>query len=203
MMICGAKVKSPPPPPGFSRSGSSFSSTGFTPSMRPAMAQVRRLSCRTARWKLITASVPASPAMDGPVVKPPLASMGISGMLMENDFPPISGTQSGMVRPRLLMPEIALLISEITTLMGVLNSAPSVSKIPPKMSFTPCQACSQLPVNTPVINVIIPSKMAFTPEIASLIPWENTEIAASTAGTTTEPMVISTVITFWMMGSTI
>ena len=167
------------------------------------MAHVRRLSWRTARWKLITASVPASPAILGPVVKPPLASMGISGILMENFFPPIRGTQSGMSSPRPLIPRIAWLIREITALIGVLNSAPSVSKIPPKMSFTPCHACSQLPVNTPVMKVMIPSKMAFTPAMASLIPWENTEIAASTAGITTWPMFSSTVITVWMMGSTI
>lgn len=53
------------------------------------------------------------------------------------------------------------------------------------------------------MKVMIPSKMAFTPAMASLIPWENTEIAASTAGITTWPMFSSTVITVWMMGSTI
>ncbi len=37
---------------------------------------------RTPRWKLITASRPASPAMLTPSVKPPFASIGISGMLM-------------------------------------------------------------------------------------------------------------------------
>ena len=106
-------------------------------------------------------------------------------MLMENDLPPSSGTQSGMVMPRLLMPAIALLIRAITALIGVLNRAPSVSKMPTKMDFTPSHAIRQLPENTPVMKLITPSKMVLTPLIALLMPSAKTPMAASTAGTTT------------------
>ena len=62
---------------------------------------------------------------------------------------------------------------------------------------------AQLPVNTPVMNVMMPSKMVFTPAMASLIPWANTEMAASTAGITTCPMFSSMVTRDWMNGMAI
>ena len=200
MVICGAKVMPPPPMP--PSAGMSASSTGLTPSSSPALAHVARFSRRTALWKLITASVPASPAMLAPLVNPPRASIGISGIFSPNVFPPNPGTQSGMVIFSPLMPAIALLISVITALIGALNRAPRVSKIPVKIDRTPSHACRQLPENTPVMNVITPSKMVFTPVMALLIPSENTAMAARTDGTTTCPIFSRMVARVRMTGIT-
>ena len=161
------------------------------------------LLARALRWKLITASVPASPAILGPVVKPPFASMGISGMLIEKLFPPITGTQSGIVRPRPLIPEIALLMMEITAFRGVFTSAPSPSKIPPKISWIPCHACCQFPVKTPVTKSMIPWKTAWIAEAIEANPELNASYPASSAGITTLAMLMTTEMTPSMIGSAI
>ena len=114
--------------------------SALTPSIRPACAQVAMFCARTPRWKLITASRPASPAMLTPSVKPPFASIGISGMLMWKLLPPMMGTQSGMSRPSPLMPEMALLISAITAFTGVFSSPTSAPNAPPNICFTPSHA---------------------------------------------------------------
>ena len=70
----------------------------------------------------------------------------------------------------LFKPRIQALIALIATLIGALRTPPNVSKIPEKISFTPCHAFFQLPVNTPVMNVIIPLNIFLTPAITSPIP---------------------------------
>lgn len=154
-------------------------------------------------WKLITASVPASPAILGPLVKPPFASMGISGMLIEKLFPPITGTQSGIVSPSPLMPEMALLMMEMTAFSGVLISAPRPSKIPPKISWTPCHACCQFKVKTPVTKSMIPWKTVWIAETIVASPELNASYPASSAGMTTLAMLKTTEMTPSIIGSAV
>ena len=68
------------------------------------------------------------------------------------------------------MPAIAPFIIEITPFIGILSIPPSPSKISPKIFFTPSQALLQLPVNTPVIKVRIPSNAVSRPLIMVVIP---------------------------------
>ena len=79
--------------------------------------------------------------------------------MTEKLLPPSMGTHSGIVRPKPLMPEIALLMIAITAFSGALHSATSPSKAEPKICLIPSHAWLQLPENTPVIKVIKPWKI--------------------------------------------
>ena len=56
------------------------------------------------------------------------------------------------------MPLIAIFTMPMIAFSGALATAFRPSKIPPKISFTPVHARSQLPVNTPRMKSMIPSK---------------------------------------------
>ena len=93
---------------------------------------------------------------------PPVASMGISGRLMEKLLPPTTGTQSGIVKPQELMAPITELTAPITALMGTFAILARPPNRFPNISHTPCQASSQFPVNTPVIKLSSPVNMPMT-----------------------------------------
>ena len=104
------------------------------------------------------------------------------------------GDQSGMVKlsPRSLSK--TPLIMAITALIGVLHSSTRALKALPKMSFTPCHACRQLPENTPVMKVMRPLKIPWMKPMIFPIPVANTLTPASRAGMTTLPTFKKTVI---------
>ena len=105
----------------------------------------------------------------------PVANRGILPQLTVPTFgcqpvPPNPGTQSGTVKPILLIPPItqfnplstALIIpltKSITALIGVFANP----KKPPKIVTIPLQALLQFPVNTPVKKSIKPLKIFFIP----------------------------------------
>ena len=108
----------------------------------------------------VTSSAPASPAMNvSGVYLEPFASIGINGILIP--FPPITGTQSGILRQ--FRPFITTLMAEIMPFITPVQTLLIASQIPLNMLFTPSQACFQLPVNTPVMNVINPCKTCVSP----------------------------------------
>ena len=129
----------------------------------------------------------------------PLYSIGIVGMLIENDFPPITGTQSGIVNPSLLMPEIAPFISPITALIGVLTNATRLSNTPLNIVFMPSHAFDQFPVNTPEINVMMPSKTVITPLMIEVMLFTAAEIAPPIVENATFTTGTITDITFCMI----
>ena len=86
----------------------------------------------------------------------------------------------------------------MTALIGALQIAANVSKMPLKILFTPSHACRQFPVNTPEIKVISPSKTVNTPLIIDVIVFTAAEIApliAPNATFTTGTMIF---IAFFM-----
>ena len=160
------------------------------------------LALRTLGSKLITASVPASPAMLTPSVKPPFASMGISFRCRLN-VPPPPGSQSGMVTPpptMELIPRIAPLITPITALMGTLHSSTSAEKALPKIDFTPSHALAQFPVNTPMINWIRPSKIPCTLVTTLEMFAKICDTAAMMGGATVATTLTSTITMFSITG---
>ena len=126
------------------------------PSICPAFSQIATFSLWYLLSNEITASMPASPAIDTPSVKPPVASIGMVGISIPKVFPPTIGTQSGIVTLILFSAPIALLIRPITALIGAFTIATRPSQRPPNTCTIPFHAWLQFPENTPVMKSIKP-----------------------------------------------
>ena len=165
------------------------SPAGFVmPSNSPARIHVSMFRARSLFWKLMTASVPASPAILGPLVKPPLASRGI---LNPNSFPARSPRmgQSGALT-------WMLLIAPMTALTGVLTSPTIPEKMLPNMSTASCHRFPQFKVNTSLMKVRTPWKISCTVCTMELMPALNASNPPSSAGTTTLAILKTTVMMF-------
>ena len=108
-----------------------------------------------------TSSGPASATIAMPEISsPPLASIGIFGMLKPSLLPPTPGTQFGISIAIAFIPSIAELSSVITALIGAFTRFPIIENTLPKTSTTFCHAARQFPVKTFLMKSMIPVKIA-------------------------------------------
>ena len=82
-------------------------------------------------------------------------------ILMPNDFPPTSGTQSGTSKWILFKAEIKRLIPSMMKLIAPSTVPTMRFQTPFRISRTPFHAFFQSPVNTPVRKVIRPLRIFF------------------------------------------
>ena len=92
---------------------------------------------------------------------PPVASIGICGMLKPNVLPPTPGTQSGIDIFISLIFDKTIFMTDITALIGAFAMLASSPNTLPNIETTFPHAADQFPLKTLSINPIMLEKMAF------------------------------------------